>query len=386
MPSHDLTDAVLFAESQRKRWPRLLAAYELGLRPQRLIIASLMVVTFGLILSLPELWLGARHNPVSLASDLASHAASRIASGVRTADPTTLRAGIQELTLDLPVQLLSTHPVAAPLLFAVLAAVFALGGVAICRTAALDFNRRGDSTLSQALIFGFDRARASWAALCIPPLIAVLLWLALAAAGWIVGLASWLAPLASVLFGLAILFSIVIVLTAVIYTLGLHLINPAAACDGADSLEALQRAAAYVIIRPTRLLGWGATLLILLLAAAIVAFTFADLASHTAIRAVSTWADPALGSSLSAIAEPSAGVDTPNHFGLFTDWALGFWLWTPRIIAAAVCLSIYFSGSTILYLLLRQAHDGQHSSELWIPRAMIADLDEETETDDDNDA
>jgi hypothetical protein len=254
--------------------------------------------------------------------------------------------------------------------------VTAFAGGAISRLAALHATR--DERLSLAAAVEFAISRFGWFLLA--PLlmlsIAGLFALLTAGGGFAFFNLPWLDLLGGLLFGLAILFGLIVTLILLGLALGWPLLFPAIAVEGTDAFDANSRAYAYMLGRPWRWLGYtavqvvygGLTYLlvgsVMFLALAVTqwlvgawVFTENDAGAN---RFDALLAPPRLG-------ELTQGAEWPN-----LDWPargaaalIGVWVRLTVALVAAYGVSYFFCSSTWVYLLLRRSADGVAYDDVW---------------------
>jgi hypothetical protein len=176
--------------------------------------------------------------------------------------------------------------------------------------------------------------------------------------------------LGAVLYGAALLVGFLATFLMLVYALGKPMLIPAVCCDGADALDAIQRAYSYVIAKPLRLALYVGVLIvqgIVLVAvvsvfcAAVVAFTSRSAGAWTGERG-----ERMVGGSRVVRAEEAT---TPAGDRLFDAGAavVRGWNLVPASIPVAFLFSYWTCASTLLYLGMRRVCDGQDMNELWSP-------------------
>lgn len=351
-------------------WPTLLRAVPLALRPERIGLALFALVVVWLIGALPTAW---SDNP-NLAQFLFDRFGGALAalwgSIVATVlgEPTSLGTAAGRLVADVPIELVRTYPVSGVVLFVAMLLVVAVAGGAIARMAACDLAQGVLLTWPEALGFALSRFGALATAVLGPILVVGVLMLALAVGGWI--LFSWpvLGLVGAALYVLFLLGALLVVVLVALYLLGWPMLLPAVACEGTDGIDAIQRAFAYVIGRPLRLVLYAAILIL----TGLVAWTVVRIAGEATV-AVSAWLASAwLGESAATpLLDPSAPADGARA-AIAT--MVRFWSAVVMLIVAAFALSYACCASTCLYLLLRRVNDGQEISELWMPGQIEATM------------
>jgi hypothetical protein len=341
-------------------WPRLFQVVALALKPERVGLAFFGLVAAMAIGSLAELGTGMQNSTLFVLETIAS-AFSSIAGGVFGLDSFRITLGIQGL-LGLPGRVWDTYGwLSLPLLLPAILAL-AIAGCAICRMAACDFSQGVLMPWTDGLRFGLRKAGSLVTALFAPLILVGVIAAGIAIAGTIF---AWpgVNLLGALLYGLFLVFSAIAVLVLVCWALGLPLLVPAIACEGTDGLDAIQRAYAYVLGRPLRLLAFAAVALLLCWVTVLIASLFAE-----ATTGFAQWAATGL-SGAEGVAITEGQPQDPPLEGLDAVAAhiVHFWVGIPAILVWAVALSLYFCASTVVYLLIRQICDGQDWGELWMP-------------------
>ncbi len=157
------------------------------------------------------------------------------------------------------------------------------------------------------------------------------------------------------------------------YLAGVSMLIPAVACENCDAPDAQQRAYAYVLNRPLHRIGYAFVGIVgLALGFALVSVFALVLLNGTAIL-FSAWAGERTG--LSALGQArlfdltarGPVVFYPTASERWTANLCGFWQTIVLCLVPAYVFSYYFASSTRLYLLMRQACDGQAPEEIWLP-------------------
>ena len=254
---------------------------------------------------------------------------------------------------------------------------FAIGGGAISRMAAMHQAHGQRLSINEATDFAISRAGGLVWAQLLPLLLLGLLGVVVMLIGFVMR-APVLDIILALFYGLILVLGFLMAFILVGYVVGFPLLVPSIACENGDGADAMQRAYAYIVNRPLHALWcWAVGLFGLAIGFAIVAALalvtlnvagamFATLAPNTAAVVAGGYQPGAL---------TNGGADALAG-GL---WAGGSWhqRWSGNIILAwqslVVCLvvayvvSYHFSASTIAYLLMRKASDGQEPDEIWRP-------------------
>jgi len=348
----DLTEDLL--------WPKLLRVPALALRP-----ASITIGFFGLLIAnlvgIPSK-IGRPANSISV-STLLSDELERGASGfwrdlmrgIQTADGTSLQSAFA-WALRVPRALWEEFSWGSLIAIVSVAALLIAGG-AISRIAACDFAHGVRISWVEALGFALKR----WVSLVFcfagPLLVVAILYAALAAAGWALFSIGWMQIIGALLFGFALLGATLAVALMVLTILGAPLMVPAIACEGADAIEAMQRAYAYVPAKPIRYALYVLLTLAVGMVAIAVAVAIASGITSFAMVATGAW-----------VKEPPRLLSYPlTPPANLTEHTLKFWFGLPLAIASAYAFSVLFTGCTIIYLLLRRVVDGQTVTDIWVP-------------------
>lgn len=357
-------------------WPRLFRAAGLALRPARLTIALLMLIATLLIGE------AARFNldppQPNMAGFLFSHiigAVNGVATGIVQLDVQLVRSKVESLFTVTAPKLWERYGYRPFILGIPIILVWAVGGCAISRMAACDFSLGVLVSFRKGLAFAIDRMGSLLIAVLLPLAIAAVVTLGMSLAGWLLLGFSGMQFFGAVFYGFLLVAGAVTVGLLVCYILGTPMLIPAVACEGTDGIDAIQRAFAYVLGRPLRLLvlglialmlGWVSVVVLDLLAKAAVGFTawastlFAGASAQEIVHSAAEV--PAKGgpARITVANPPEGAAGTASQI-------VRLWILIPRVLVGAFAVSYFFSASTVLYLLVRQIHDGQDWAELWMP-------------------
>jgi hypothetical protein len=345
-------------------WPKLLRAPALGLQPSRIGIALFTLVLIGLIGGINAAF---SDDPPFLET---------IAS---LTFPPAAVADYSESTLSSTLSrfgsIVSDHPMELILQGVPMLVVLAIGWGAIARMAASEFSAGVQTTWPEGLGFVTSRLASFVGAVLGAPALIGLLCLILALSGLMFMQVPVLDVLGAALFPIAIALALLATLLTLGLILGGHILVPAMACEGTDAIDALQRTYAYVVARPGRLVVYTLILLAVLAITALVLGSIATGVEFIARNATSAWMGDAAATAIEAPtsrqgAEPLAGTRAA------ASSVINFWIGLVWLIAGAATFSTFASGSTVLYLLLRQVCDGQDWGELWFPENAEAGRDE----------
>lgn len=347
-------------------WPRLLRCALLALAPGRL---GLGLVLVAVLMSLVHL---ARVLPGAAAPGAVTGAGAALAAGVRAVgegvialDPWRAGTALAELAVGAPARVAAWPPLGAVLLLPVAGLAWVVLGAAIARMAACELALGATLSWPEGLGFALGRVRSLLFAQFAPLLTVWVLALGLAAAGWALLQLPVLDVLGAVLYGLALAVGLLATVITLVYLGGQVLLVPAVACDGADAINAIERAYAYTLGRPVRLalylaiagaVGVASTGLVALVVAATL---------HLTGVAAGAWI--ALPGTVIPSPFEAAGTPPPPGSSTAARWIIGLWQALALAVVPAFAASFYFSASTMVYLLMRRLNDGQDTGELWLP-------------------
>lgn len=341
----DLTEDLL--------WPHLFRAVPLALRPDRLGLAFFMLLIVRL---LARLMAPASEGPASVESLVTS--TSR-AFGM--ADWRAAATGGVAWLLGVPWGAVTEHPWRGVAVGLPVVLVLVLGLGAISRMAACEFSQSVMLPWTRGLAFALSR----WASLAVailgPLAVAAGFLLVVALVGGAFFNWSISAVAGGILYPVLLIVGGLAALTLAGYAFGHALLIPAVACEGTDSIDAVQRAYAYAVGRPIRLIAYQAVLYLVLGFAALV---FSKIAWW--VTGLTAKAAGFLAGGDAAIVLSGSG-QTPAGAWELTAKLIALWSTIPHMLVGAFLLSCGATGSTILYLLLRKLNDGQDFSEIWMP-------------------
>ena len=291
--------------------------------------------------------------------------------GLVTLDLKEFFSGVQNLGVRTPICVWKhdkIFTIVYGLLFVLLVAV---GGGALSRMAAVDAAQGEKLRLQEALDFALGAWQRLVLSLLLPLLIAAFLVVLLLVGGWFLML-PWVDLLGGLLYGVALLIGFGVVFLMVGYALGFSLLVPAVACENCDAADAQQRAYAYVLSRPLHLLGYGVVLIVGLVLGFVLASLFAvALLNVTGALLDAVTVNPAVsGAHGFALFDLSPGRTASVPLQAHSEWSawlVVFWQTVVVSLVAGYVFANYFGASTIIYMLMRQACDGQDMTEIWQP-------------------
>jgi hypothetical protein len=354
-------------------WPQLLHALRLAIRPARVVMSTLLLLLLTLLWWLPNLWLDKDATPAHAVSEFTGEAFQSILSGLTSLNASWVVAGVKELFLELPVFLVHHYPWTMALLAVPTILIWTVLGGAITRSAAEEYTQNTRQKWTASLAFSLSRLWSFFFSLVVPILLAGGLAVAISSIGFLLLRAPGVNIAGGAAFGLLLLGGFVLLLVTLAFTIGCGLLIPAVACEGVDAIDATQRTYAYALARPVRTLLYVLVLLLQgLVIAAVLTFLVTNLVHLTAELAGAWLPDDTRRAIYAAATTRHAQLTEDPPFGLSgTVRLVALWCAIPGLIAGAILVSYIFSGTTIMYLLLRRVCDGQDPADLWFP-GMVA--------------
>lgn len=357
-------------------WPKLLRAPALGLNPGRMVVAFLAIVTSAVLLNF-GLWFDGQIKAESTQARM-----SQVCAEVRTDrqmnEPTVhCSTAVWRWTVRLPSQMVRKFPVTTLVFFPLALIVWVTSLGAISRMAACEFSQGVAVPWPQGLAFGISRWKSLVGAVVLPLALAWVIGALIALGSAVLLRFSMINLLGGLLYGLMSMGGLAAVAILLGFALGKALLIPAVACDGTDAMDAVQRAYAYVLGRPLRLIAYQVIVMVVVALAVAVAAGVALAAVGFTFEAAYSWTgERARGSLWSAIAgsvgdvplsaDQRQEIDVTGTFA-WTAWMLVMWMRLTLVLVATYAASTAMSGMTVMYLLLRRINDGQDVSEIWMP-------------------
>lgn len=369
-------------------WPKLLRSASLALSSSRIGLAYFAIVVVFMLDTVGSKIFGAPTGPIAqLSSDIARSILALYAAAA-SGNAHAFALSTYDLLVSRPFSLISNGWQPALLSFLVILpglALFAIIGGAISRSAACEASQRVKLTWTQSLAFALARWRSLVGSILGP---LVIIWL-VAGLLWIIALGfrvPYLDVITSVVFSFSFIAALVAAVISVAFVFGQSMLIPAVAAEGGDAFDAVQRAYAYTLARPGRLVIYSVILAIQgLIAVGVVAgiiylvFLFSATASRLPVdhfTSVSPAVNPLFVNPFDSAPIPNLNPQVVENTGTtkLAVTIVGFFatIFAAGIIAYAV--SFYFTASTMLYLVMRQLVDGQDVHELWMPGMVDATL------------
>lgn len=260
-------------------------------------------------------------------------------------------------------------------------AVWAVAGGAICRIAALHATR--DEKIPWKEAFGFGKEK--FGSFVIAPLMPVVFFAGCCAFLWLAGLVGALPYVGELvvglLFVLVLAVGFVLALVVVGAIGGLGLMYPTIAVEGSDAFDAFSRSYNYVYARPWRTVFYTLVTAIY----GTLCFGFVKFFVWLVFWAGSTITGMTMNLDTSSLAGSLGKLQAIWHapslsgpfFGRFFLSPLG---WTEKVggffiavwvfilvgLVIAFAISFFFSGSTVIYLLLRRRVDATDMEEVFV--------------------
>jgi len=295
---------------------------------------------------------------------------NQMARGAVSLDAAETASGVRRAFFDTPRALLTHYPLSGGAVALLFIVIFSLAGAAICRGAACEAAGEVSPGGTESLAFAVPRWRRAAAPFFILAVVIGALAFGLAAAGGVLLSVPGLNVVGALLWGLFLIGGLVLVALCVGAAVAGPMFIPAIAVESTDAVDAIQRAYAYVLGTPGRMILYAATLL----AQGAVAYAVVGWIAATAMN----WTG-ALAAAWAGPLTPVAGEVEALRFTL-PERTLGLSgvdivagelveVWD-RVLMAALAgfvISFFFCASTMLYLLLRRINDGQDVEEIWTP-------------------
>lgn len=360
----DLTDDLL--------WPRILRAPALALSPSRIITGTLAAFLLALLLQTVTLFQPAPdqqgtavpgsgpYSEVVLVGERLGAITQSIRDSVLGVDPLALARSIGFAAVTIR-DIVMQSPLIALLVGIPLIAILSLAGGAISRSTGIEFAQGRFASRDDTLGFTLRRARQFVGAVVIPIIFCALVFLVIALGGLLLSVPV-LDVAGAVLYALALVLGIIATLVLMLHVLALPLIVPALALEGTDAFDAIQRSYAYVVGKPLRYLLYA---LILMVLGAVSATVF-SMVAHTSI-AMTDWAATHLSTDAGAAARVVHGHGELGATKGTAHWIVSLWRTLIEFVIAGYMISLFFTSSTLLYLVVRRVCDGQDITEIWEP-------------------
>ncbi len=281
--------------------------------------------------------------------------------------------------------LASSHPFFAAVLGLGMLLIWSLAGGAVCRATAMEISR--DEKLSMSQAFQYSKRKlfgGFFLAPCIPLGIVAATALLLIAGGMVLRVPVLGDLVSGLAFGFAILGGFAITALAFGTAVGGSLFWPAVAVEGSDAFDAFSRGISYPVSRPWKFLLYSVMTIIYAGACWLFVnlFTFYVLKiTRVLVGAGASWfgwwsrgTGDAPTSKIDLL-WPMAGVESwyewPSRLSLawyeyFSALCIGVYVLLIIGLMWSFLASFYFSGSTVIYFLLRRDADGTDFDDVHI--------------------
>ena len=339
------------------RFPLLLKAPGAALRPERVAIGLVLLLWGAISASVGEafgmLLPGSGGSLMSECFEQGRLIASGFWQDLASLSPALVTDRVRLIFLGAPIQIFGASPIGATVFVLLLLPGIGVCGGAIARSSAEELGTRVRRGLVSSLWLGVSRARHAVLGLLVGPVVAAVLAVPsslLVAAAFGVGGEG----LGIALYGVALLLAIPAVAVLAV-SVGASVIIPSATvCEGSDGFDASQRALAYVAGRPLY-----ASFLLLLA-------TGLGLGVVWLLWVGARLADAFVRSVVGGLSESARMVFDGEASG--RGMALvDAWMIVPGLVIAAYGLSYLFTAGSAVYLVLREAIDGESRASLWRP-------------------
>jgi hypothetical protein len=338
-------------------WPRVFASPLQGLRTWRVLLAFFAILLVGLVLSaglaLDHAW---KDRPAEWPWE-AVDVLSWIDWGWRYA-------------VGLPKGLVSARPLTTIVAGPIALAAWLISMGALCRGSAVEMATGRRASWTVCLGFSLRRWRSVIGCTLVSLFVVWGLSLAIAAGGLLLR-APVLDVIAAIAFPILIVLGAVAMLLILGYALGHCLLMPAVACDGADAIDAVQRAMAYVFGRPLRLMLYlvlaSVSLGLVVGVAVIVIVGGLGFAARSGGLFAGERGDGILlGGLMDALSwSPFAGASGGS--ASVAERIVRFWCGAALMMIPAIGVSCACSAATGVYLGIRRIADGQDMAEIHEP-------------------
>lgn len=349
-------------------WPKLLTSVRLALRPSRIGLAAIYLLGIGLLLALAD------HIDSSPKTNILAQfldprfgqLLSRLWTDIVGFRGDLAGTTIHLLFIGIPLDIIEKAPWMMVVMVPLMTFWTALFGGAISRMAACDHAHGLRITWPEALGFAVSRWNSLWMALAVPLLLVWGIALAMAVAGL-----AFRVPVLNVLggagWGLFLLGGLVVAVIATVYAVGHAMLVPAVAAEGADAIDAVQHAYAFVFARPLRLVIYLGVLIVQAALVLTIAALITEFAVGVARGSASLWATDNIADKVIVTDNAARDLSSLSSTDRAARWCVNLWTALPTLLFAAFAVSLYWCSSTMLYLSMRRVCDGQDTAEIWMP-------------------
>jgi hypothetical protein len=359
-------------------WPRVLRSAAYGLRAGRLGLGFFAVVIAALLLGIGtslDRWFWGPREPWM---------------------PDPAASWPWRAYLSLPYYLVQHWPVTTLVFLPVLLATWLVLLGAVSRLTACEIAQGRFLSWWEGLAFAVARWKSMLGAVLGPLVVVWLIILALAFLGWVFLSLRWVNVVGGVFYIFPLFAGLLAAGLLAIYILGHNLLIPAVVCEGADAIDSVQRAYAYALARPVRLIIYLALGIISVVVVVGLVSLVVLWGIEFSMRATAHWASPEgqatvvrgtqeavgdgglsvvrllPGGPLDLFSVAPSGLDRALGPELPRTWGstaelIRFWTLIPLVALAGVWLSCGMSAATMVYLAIRRVCDGQDVGDIWWP-------------------
>lgn len=275
---------------------------------------------------------------------------------------------------------ITQHWLFAFIFFVLFLAIWSLFGGAVCRMAAMQAARDEKIAARQALGFAARKFVGFFAAPLIPILLIVAVGFCMFIGG-LVGSIPYVGQfLTGLLFFLALIGGFVMAVVAIALIAGGSLMWPTIAVEGSDSFDALSRSFSYIYSRPWRSLLYFVVISVY----GALCFLFVRVFVFAMLKMARFFIGLGMLGSRPGVGDRADKLDAmwtgPTIDSLMPSWsrlgleggdivgAVMIWVWVALTVAAAYAflIAFYYSGSTIIYLLLRREVDATDMEDVYL--------------------
>ncbi|MDP7004583.1 MAG: hypothetical protein QF718_00010 [Phycisphaerales bacterium] len=243
--------------------------------------------------------------------------------------------------------------------------VLCIGGGAIARMQATQHSRSLRLSVSESINYSHGRWRASISAVIGPAMFVAAITVLLMVMGLILLNVPWLNLIGGVLYGLALLLGLIVALVAVGYAVSFPLLIPAVVVENCGGGEAVQRSFSYLLSKTLLFVGYIGMLIIAMVFGYLVVRLITNLTLDLTANIVGSWT---FNLSLHGAGSLQEAIVPAVHITWYESMAgflIGLWETIVHDIMIGWIFSGFFSASSMVYLLLRYACDGQDTRDIW---------------------
>lgn len=353
-------------------WPKLFRVPGLALRIERIALAVLLILLVGLVDQTLTAITPAEDEPVMVMLG------ERVGAGLERASEQVTQLAVGDALLNGwhgvwhgVTQTFTDAPWRASFVVPVAFLLYITLAVGISRMAVDDFARGKSLGFSEGLAWSLHGFWGSLMGHLLPIVVAGFLLALLVGGGYVVLVFPYVNLVGSIVSILLLLFGAVLVLVLLGFGLGGMMIAPTIAAEGDDGLDAVHRIYSYPLTRPGR---YAVYTIVLFLQFAVVSSITLMLAlaisrlTSFGMGLIFDWTGNADGLAIAY----GATTEDMGPSGVAASAVVGFILKLPGLIAAGYLLCYWICGWSVQYLLLRQAADGQDVTDVYVPGAMEA--------------